>query len=501
MDISFESEIRDVVGAENIVRDPEILKKYSMDQSFTKSCMPDAVVFVKSVKEVQSVVRIANKHHIPIIPYSSGMNLRGATIPNYGGIILNLTKMNKILMVNKEEGWVLIEPGVTYTQLQDELSKYGLRVMVPFGTPPSRSVVSSIIEDEPTLAAASFEYGNALYMDIEIVLPTGEILRFGKWKSLVDGRWGEPGGGGLQGEKDIHETIWIGAQGTFGIITKLVVKVEPIPKLSRIYFLTLDSDLDEETIRLVKEIQKREIGIECFALNNFNLAALLNKEWDLPENFPCESLPSKNFEELKEKLPVWTFILHICGFSYFPEEKIAYEEEALYDVCKNFNVTPRRSISGVEEDLESFMIKEILRPWGILKKAHYKGSFHPVSFYVKPSMLLKVKKELDMVLTEKDYPLKDLGAFILPVERGRCFYCEFDLHCNLNNKEEREKVKNAWLKAYEAVIDMGAVPAHSYGLVAGIVSKRIDQVYLKKIKQIKQELDPNNIMNPGKLYF
>lgn len=84
----MEKEIAEVVGPENVTSDPRILEKYSKDQSFARPCMPSYVVWPKDVKEVQEVVKIANKHLIPIVSYSSGMNLRGATIPDQRGSFL-----------------------------------------------------------------------------------------------------------------------------------------------------------------------------------------------------------------------------------------------------------------------------------------------------------------------------------------------------------------------------------------------------------------------------
>ena len=230
--------IKEVVGPESIFDDPETLTKFSKDQSFVRPRRPDLILYVKKVEEIQKVVEIANECQIPIIPFSSGMNLMGGTIPNHGGIIIDLSKMNNIEEIRKPERWVVVEPGVTYGQLCDELEKHDLRIMVPLGTPPSRSVISSIMEGNPALAAASFEYGNALFMDIEIVLPTGEVFRQGKWSALLDGKWGSPGGGGVTGEKDALELLWQGAQGTLGIITKLVAKVEHLPKVRKAFFIS-----------------------------------------------------------------------------------------------------------------------------------------------------------------------------------------------------------------------------------------------------------------------
>ncbi|RLG91564.1 MAG: hypothetical protein DRO36_03955, partial [Candidatus Hecatellales archaeon] len=369
-------EITRILGREKVVTEEGILREYSRDQSFTRPCMPDAIVFAEKVEDVQNVIKIANKNLTPVIPYSSGMNLCGATIPSQGGIILNLTRMNKILQVSLRERWVLIEAGVTYKQLTDELKKHGLRVMIPFGTPPSRSVVSSIIEGDPTLASASFDYGNSLYMDLEIVLPTGDLLRIGKGMVYINGEWAPVGGGGIYGAQNVYSWLWQSAHGTLGIVTKMVVKAEYLPKARKIFFLTFDRL--EDSIEVVRRIQRREIGLECFAVNSFNLAAILTKEWKIPEKFPCRIRRSEEFEALKTKLPRWVYIIHLTGLPYFPEEKIAYEEEALNEVCKEFNIKPKTTILNIGE--EEIISREILEPWGVLKKANYKGSIHPVCF-------------------------------------------------------------------------------------------------------------------------
>ncbi|MFC2003215.1 FAD-binding oxidoreductase, partial [Chloroflexota bacterium] len=182
-----------IVGANRVATDPETLEKYSKDQSFVRPCLPNYVVFAESVREVEDVLKAANDTKTPVVPVSSGMNLRGAAIPKERGIILDLSRMNKVEQINDREGWVVVEPGVTYGQLAEELEKHNLRVMMPLGVPLSRSVVTSIMEGDPTVASASFEYGNSLYQDVEIVLPTGWTWRVGKWRARVKGEWSTPG--------------------------------------------------------------------------------------------------------------------------------------------------------------------------------------------------------------------------------------------------------------------------------------------------------------------
>jgi hypothetical protein len=99
-----------------------------------------------------------------------------------------------------------------------------------------------------------------------------------------------------------------------------------------------------------------------------------------------------------------------------------------------------------------------------------------------------------------DYDTTSIGAYLLPLERGRAIHCEFDLHCNLEDKEETEKVKDLWLKASEALINEGAFFDRPYGAWADMVYQRCG-VYTRKLKELKAELDPQGILNPGKLCF
>ncbi len=126
--------------------------------------------------------------------------------------------MNKIGEVNERERWAVVEPGVTYGQLAEELEEHNLRVMMPLAVPGSRSVVTSIMEGDTTLASASFEYGNALFLDVEIVLPEGWTWRVGKWRNRIRGEWSTPGGGGHVTTNQ-YPWMWETVQGTMGVIT------------------------------------------------------------------------------------------------------------------------------------------------------------------------------------------------------------------------------------------------------------------------------------------
>lgn len=486
-----------IVGAGRVSVDPKTLEKYSKDQSFAQPCLPDYVVFAESIEEIQDVVRVANESKTPVVPVSSGMNLRGAALPKEGGIILDLSKMNRVEQVAERERWVVIEPGVSYEQLSAELQKHGLRVMMPLGVPGSRSVVSSIMEGDPTLAAASFEYGNSIHMDVEMVLPTGVVWRAGKWRRRLRGKWSAPGGGGMHGDTP-YPWLWRKAQGTLGIITRMVVKAEHLPRARKVFSLPFDTF--DAAIEPIRRIQRKELGLECFLLNNFNLAALMAPDWDIPQSFPSRLVPSPEFLSLRARLPRWTLIIHLAGLPYFPEEKVAYEEEDLKDVCREMGLSLVPTLGG-EEGLEGALLDLILNPWLVLKKAHFRGSFHPVTWHTTLDRVPEFERAIHALAQIHGYPPDDIGEYLLPIERGRNCYYEIDFHCNWDNPDEVQQVKNIWLEANEVCASMGGVLDKPYGPCADIVYRRFNPAYVSLLKSLKKELDPNNIMNPGQLCF
>jgi len=480
-----------IVGKKYVFDDQDTLEQYGGDQSFARHCRPNYVVMPKSVKEIQEVVRFANKQVIPLVPFSSGLNLRGGTVPNQGGILLNLSRMNKIEEINERNRWVVLEPGVTYAALQDELEKHGLRVMTPLGIPPGRSVLSSYIDRDPVMAAPDFVYGNDLAMDEEIILPKGNLFRVGLWAGK-----GAPPGSPYGTAIKLYR-FFQGAQGTFGIFSKQVVKVEAIPKCRKVFFIPFNNI--EDAVRVVRKIQDRELGLECFVLNGFNLASLINEDWQVPESFPCEPVSSPNFEAMKADLPPWTMAICLMGLERHPEEKVAYEEEDVREVCTQENVKLQPSVAGLL-GLEKLFLKELLRPWGILKKFCYKGSVHDISFSASGTKIAEYETTIKELANKHRYPTDTIGGYILPVERGRTYHCRFDFSCDLYDGKDRNKVEELWREASNTLVSMGAFIDQPYGEWANMVYSRTNS-YTTYLRRLKKALDPNNIMNPGKLCF
>ena len=481
------SDIEAIVGKGNVLDDEATIAAFSKDQSTVEARRPDMVAYVESVEQIQKIVRLANQTLTPVIPYSSGLNLHGACIPDQGGIIINMTRMNRILALDDKNWHVMIEPGVTYEQLQNELIPKGYRVMTPFGVPPKRSVLTSYLERDPVMAAPSFEHGNFLIMDTELVLPNGEIFKTGNWTS-----GGDPGSPAGPIRNSLFR-MWTGAQGTLGIMTKMIVQLEPIPE-RKMFFIPLSSV--EAATAPLKQIQYREIGTECLLINNFNLAAMFNDEWIVPATFPTRSAGADNFNALRNVLPPYMLIVSITGLPRRSGEKIAYEEKALRTVCDEMNVELLETIPNIP-GAEKLLKAEMLRPFSILKKFNFKGQILNLTFKCPLNKIDELIGIASKTACGSGYNCKEIGVYILPLERGRALHCEIDFHAT---PQDAHALKASWLKAAEELMNNGAYFDRPYGPWAPMVYGRAAG-YSAMLQKLKKETDPNNIMNPGKLCF
>jgi len=491
MDMSLKKQLEDIAGSGAVFDDPDLRKQYAADQSFVSGSTPDIVVKPCRVEEIQAVVRLANRDKIPLTPYSSGLNLHGAALPSRGGILLDLTGMDRIIEINEKDWCAVVEPGVTYEALQNAAADKGLRLMAPLGVPPQRSVLTSYLERDVVLAAAHQEFGNFLILDTELILPEGEMLRTGCWNL-----GGRPGGFYGPGLNMLYK-LWTAGQGTLGVFTKMIISLQHLSAQRKFFFMPFDGS--GKIPEVIKRIQQKEIGWECFGLNRFNLAALLNDEWAVPRRFPVSPKPSPAFAQIQKALPAWTLIIGLSGSPYFPEERIAYEEEELRNLCGRLQVPVATSLPGFPGLQEVFM-RESLRPWGILKKFNYRGSVHDLSFKVPLNRLPAIEATVLDVARDNKYPPSDTGGYFVVMERGRAVHCEFDIHCDPQNAAERERIKKLLFAASASLSDRGALFDRPYGDWASLVYARAPE-YAAKLKQIKQEMDPQGILNPGKLCF
>ena len=256
-------ELTKIVGAENVIDAPGTLDVYSRDHSFTLPRKPLMVVKPKNADEVQGIVKWANQTRTPLVPVSSGQpHFRGDTIPGTeGAVIADLSRMNRIIMMDRRNRVTIVEPGVTFSQLQPELAKEGMRLSMPLLPRASKSVLSSVLEREPIMNPRySWSLSEPLRC-IETVMGNGDMFRTGELagasvststsgvaklvpvEELLEKRRKTQETALYQygpGQFNYHKLL-SAAQGTMGIVTWASLRCEVLPKVQKFYLVPSDA--------------------------------------------------------------------------------------------------------------------------------------------------------------------------------------------------------------------------------------------------------------------
>lgn len=177
-----ELELEKIVGSEHVLDHPTLLEEYSEDLSFTPQIKPKGIVRPANTDEVQRIIQWANKTQTPLIPISSGPpHFRGDTVPGANGTILvDLSRMRRIIRIDPKNKIAMIEPGVPFGELQSELAKHGLCAYMPLLPRRSKSVIGSILEREPIIRPSHHWDSTDPLLCTEVIFGTGDKFRTGE---------------------------------------------------------------------------------------------------------------------------------------------------------------------------------------------------------------------------------------------------------------------------------------------------------------------------------
>lgn len=485
-----ENELIEIVGDENVLESPETIEEYSTDMSFVHPIRPRCVVKPKDADEVQKLVKWANETLTPLVPISSGApHFRGDTVPSAGGaVIVDLSNMNKIVRIDARNRIALIEPGVTFDDVIPQLEKEGLRLNMPLLPRRSKSVAASVLEREPVIMPKYHWDGSDPLACTEVIYGTGDKFRTGsaagsgdldyQWKS---GAAQVAASGPTQA--DFHRLIQ-GSQGTMGIVTWVSVRCERLPTLEE-SFLIGSSELDG-LLEINHWLLRRRLVDECLVLNNTNLAQILARQW------PAE------FESIRDSLPAWALFYCIAGYEYFPEEKIAYQQEAVVDIAAQSGLKPEKHIARtLASELMHMLRKPSEEPYWKLRG---NGSCYDIFFITNSDRLLELIRVMNDVAGQQGYPLTDMGVYIQPVVQGTSYHCEFNLFFDPDSPDGADKVRRLSTVAPEILATRGAFFSRPYGPWADLVYRRESET-TTALRKIKGIFDPKNVLNPDKLCF
>ena len=457
-------ELAEIVGSRNVFTDEEKMQTYSHDETPAEQYghMPGVVVTPTSTKQVADLVKLANKHLIPVTPRGAGSGLSGGAIPIYGGILLSLEKMNKVLEIDCANMMIVVEPGLVTNEINGLVAEQGLFFA---GYPMSLEscfIGGNIAENAGGGKAVKYGVTGQYIMGLELVTPEGDVVMLGG-KNVKD----------VTGY-DLKKLI-IGSEGTLGIVTKAIIKLSPKPKYQT-DLLVLFKDVD--TAIAAVPIIFSKAGITPTSIEFMDKASVHTSCNYLNEHLPYQQAGSM-------------LLMSVDGTD---KAQVDMDAERIGELLmKN---------SAIEVYVaDNYTTQE--RVWSV--RRNIAEAFKVYS----PQQSLE-----DIVV-----PIGNIPALMPKVAEISRKYCismptyghagDGNLHTTLvknpdSTIEEWYEIEEKALKElYEAVQSIGGKISGEHGI--GIKRKKyyenlIDPVELKMMRAIKSALDPNGIMNPGKIF-
>lgn len=449
------NEIKGIVGRENVVEAIEERKCYSYDAR-TDGIVPDLVVFPSSSEEVSEILKLANLHRFPVIPRGQGTGLTGGSIPVAEGVVLVFTRMDRILEIDAENLIAVVEPGVITFNLQQEVAKKGLC----YPPDPASYKYSSIGGNVAECAGGpnSLKYGvtRDYIIGLEVVLPTGEILKTGvrTMKGVVG--------------YDLTR-LFVGSEGTLGVVTKITTKLIPLPE-AKATILALFREV-EEAARAVSAIIAARIVPSTIEF--MDRASIRCSE---------KASPMGISEEIGGLL-----LIEVDG----NEEAVAPQVEKVKKILNEQGVV---RCDVTRDPVEADRLWQARR---VLSQATY--NLNPVKIaedvVVPRSNIPALIRTLEALEKKYGIPILSFG------HAG-----DGNFHVSImikDTKEDREKAEAAVKDIFAETVRLGGTLSGEHGIgtsKAAYIHMELSPEVISAMKSIKTLFDPNNILNPGKIF-
>jgi glycolate oxidase len=449
-------EITGIVGEDNVFVSLEERMCYSYDGT-PDTFVPDLVARPGSTEEIRAIVKLANSHKFPIIPRGAGTGLSGGSLPVEQGLVLDLTRMNRILEVDEENLVAVVEPGVVTFTIQQEAERLGL-----FYPPDPASLKTSTIGGNVAECAGgprAFKYGvtRDYVIGLEVVTPQGDLIRTGgKTVKSVTGY-------------DLTR-LYTGSEGTLGIITKIYLRLIPKPQSIRTMMAVFERL--EDAARTVTLIIKR--GIIPVTLELMDDQAIRCVENYLHLGLPLDAGA--------------ILIIEVDG----APELIDGQVGQMDDLCREGGAREVRAATNEQERNEIWAARRAVSAAVVQIKPTKISEDISVPRSQIPNMARKLKE----IAARYDLNLVIFG------HAG-----DGNLHpnilCDQKDAEEMERVARAVDELFQAAIDLGGTLSGEHGIgvmKAPYLKLETGEAGYQAMLAIKQALDPNNILNPGKIF-
>ena len=456
MDKHIIKKIADIVGRENCTTRLEDLHCYSYDGT-RKSFLPEVVAFPDSTAQIAALMRLASAHVFPVVARGAGSGMTGGSLPVEGGLVLALSRLNRILEIDRDNQIAIVEPGVITGDFQQEVKKDGL-----FYPPDPASLKFCTMGGNAAECAggpSAVKYGvtKDFIIGLEVVLASGEILTTGTRTEK-----------GVVGY-DLTR-LFIGSEGTLGIITKIITRLIPLPEHTET-FLISSSSLSQAT-GLVAEILNHNIHpctLEYMDRTALSLVAKL-----LPEP------PEPDIEAM--------LLLEIDGSKSAVQEQTERLNQLL---ARTPHCTLRQAATETER--------------GELWQA--RRSISPATFQLSPHKISE-----DVVVPRSRIPelvnfceilARELDLTILTFGHAGDGNIHVNIMLDLDQEEQRCKGEIARERLFRQVIHLKGTLSGEHGIgitKSSFLPLELDDTTLSIMKKLKRLFDPQGILNPGKIF-
>lgn len=485
------AELKKALGEEWVSDSPSILCGYARDQSFVPAIYPHIVCLPGSTEDVQAIYRIANEYLIDVMPYGTGLSTVGLTIPSYGGILCDLRRMDRIIEIDGENMFAVIEPGVNFLMLQAAAQQVGCRVLNP-STSATAGVISNHLFCNINTMASKYGFGMDSIIDVEAVLPTGEILTTGPASyGAVKGHVPGPG-------PDLS-CFFRYAFGTLGIVTKMTVRLYPEPPYHQQIFPAYEEDKLEVMAEALHMVAQDNLTLE--------LAHLMNSFYGI---FIGDN--NREASKVTELMPRHN-LLTIFGGATQEEADLKAEitKRMLEEKFPMFDFLPKEALLDLTEDNEFVNLDKWVKYFNVtVRVQRVRGSFMIGALIDKLENMVGVEKMMRDVCTNQigttDDPLApdDASTYLQPYHMGRAAYMEYDLYTNQADKDDLIRILIGYGRATATAMSQGmAFAAGPAAIEKGIPmldlatpAIRPNMVqFIDAFVKMKMMLDPNNISN------
>ncbi len=447
--------LEDIVGSDNVTCDANDMLCYSYDAT-RQSFLPDAVVFPADAQQVALLVKMANVENIPLFPRGAGSGFSGGSLPVNGGIVVVTSRMDKIIAIDEDNLVATVEPGVVTEQFQQAVEKVGL-----FYPPDPASLKFSTLGGNAAECAGGprcVKYGvtKDYILGLEVVTPQGDIIK--------------TGGATMKGVVGYDLTkLMVGSEGTLGIITKLIIKLLPLPEAKKTMLIMFDSI--DGAAQAVSAIIRGKIIPTTLEFMDAATLECLRKATDL---------------ELPQQAQA-VLIVEVDGDS----DLIEKQARQILDIVQPLGVVTTRVADTAAESEEIWKVRRSVS--ASLRNVN-PDKFNE-DICVPRSKVPEMIRKVDVIARKYAIPIVNFG------HAG-----DGNIHVNvmIDRKVpgQMDKAEEAIKEIFAGALELGGTMSGEHGVgntKAPYIPMELDPAAVAYMKAIKRALDPKNILNPGKI--